>query len=178
MVRTSGTMGHEITGSGSCPQNRLRFFLPAPSSAPVNGSALGSDFVRADIALTSVACSVESVTLALPSPPSTAGWGLNVVEMLIAVPASADLATFRHIVVLVGEFLDWRQFPRREIIANRLKRLLEGSWCAASRVIRNASASFTPIVCHVDQTLIDDFARASAATFERRSAVGSPMVST
>ena len=46
--------------------------------------------------------------------------GLNVIEMFIAVPASANLSTFRHIVVLVGEFLDWRQFSRWEIISDGL----------------------------------------------------------
>ena len=119
--------GTRIAGQVRMPgKTDYGLLFPAPSSAPVSGSEWGSDLVRADIALTGVACSAVSVTLALPSPPSTAGWGLNVIKVLIAVPASANLSTFRHIVVLVGEFLDWRQFSRREIITNGLQRLLKG----------------------------------------------------
>ena len=51
-------------------------------------------------------------------------------------------------------------------------------WCAISRVIRKVSASFTPgSAVTLIRRSYTIFARASAAMLERRSAVGSPMLS-
>jgi hypothetical protein len=64
--------------------------------------------------------------------------------MFIAVPASANLSTFRHIVVLVGEFLDWRQFSRREIITDGLQRLLKGELMRRLARHQKRQGIFTP----------------------------------
>src|SRR5690606_4847455 len=47
---------------------------PAPRSAPVIGSAEGSDWVRAAKACTDFLSAADSLTEASPAPPSTAAW--------------------------------------------------------------------------------------------------------
>ena len=145
MVRTSETMGHATCRAGlACPANRLRFSLTGTQLGTGQRVGMWIGLRAGRHRLNGVACSVVSVTLALPSPPSTAGWGLNVIEMFIAVPASANLSAFRHIVVLVGEFLDWRQFSRREIITDGLQRLLKGELMRRLTRHQKRRASLTP----------------------------------
>jgi len=57
---------------------RLYTACPEPRSAPVFGSALMSDAVRAAMACRTSTSAPETVTVTRPSPPPTAGWGSSI----------------------------------------------------------------------------------------------------
>ena len=164
MVRTSETMGLRIAGRELPGKTDYRL---QPSSAPVSGSECGSDFVRASRHRLDRVCLFgrESVTLcaAIDAVKPQAG-GLNV-EMFIAVPASANLSTFRHIVVICLVNSRLAAISRWEI-TDGLQRLLKGELVRRLARHQKRQRIHARIVGHVDQTFIDDFALASAATFE------------
>src|SRR5690606_15524156 len=128
MLRTSGTDSPQ--GIARQPQaawqNRLRFFLTRAKLGTGKriGFRIGFRTCAHCFDQRSLLCCKRYACAAVTAIDR---WlrRFHVVEVLVAVPASADFSPLRHIVVLVGVLFDWRQFTRWEVVTDRLERLLK-----------------------------------------------------